>query len=115
MPVEATIALAGKPPVIPELDLNKTYLTLGQLKYLQAEGARTQAQTGLLQTQGAEALATLAGRQRVRLLSQPGVPPASAPAGQPLTSLRQPQPGGPPFDEATLAALPPGGSTPAVP
>ncbi len=114
MPVEATIALAGKPPVIPELDLNKTYLTLGQLKYLSAEAARTQAQTGLVETQGAEALDTLAGRRRVRLAGPPGAPDPAA-AGATLRSLGQPQASGPPFDEATLAGLPAGGSTPPPP
>src|SRR6266487_1065237 len=46
MPVDSRIALAGQPPVIPELDWNKTFLTLGQLKYLNAEAQALQAKTG---------------------------------------------------------------------
>jgi hypothetical protein len=109
MPVDSHIALAGKPPVIEPVDFAKTFLTLGQLKYLGAQAQKVQAEAALAQTHGAEALATLAGRQRVRAVS------GGAPAGLPLTSLRTPQPGGPPFDAATLGALPQGGSTGAMP
>ncbi len=105
MPVDATIALAGRPPVVPELDLAKTYLTLGQLKYLSAEAGRTAAQTGLVQTQGAAAQADLAASNRLR-----GVDPTG---GAPLSTLgTAPAAGGPPFAEGTLAALPAGGATP---
>ncbi len=113
MPVDSSIALAGKPPVLPEVDFNKTFLTLGQLKYLQSETARTEAQAALAGTQNTAALADLAEKNRVRdilarqRLTTLGTPPPlpAAPGAGPL--------GGPPFDEATLAALPQGGSTPA--
>jgi hypothetical protein len=36
MPTDPSIILAVKPPVIPQLDFNTTFKTLGQLKYLQA-------------------------------------------------------------------------------
>src|SRR5207244_2054953 len=86
----------------------KTFLTLGQLRYLQAEAARTEAQTGLLATQGQAALADLAASNRLRAVDPTG--------GGTLASLRtgaQPQPGGPPYDTPTLAALQQGESTPA--
>lgn len=108
MPVDASIALAGKPPVLPELDLNKTFLTLGQLKYLAA-------QTAVAQTAGADAAATLAAKQRVR-----GVPLA-ADAGAPLASIGQPAPGGMPGAGApvlpTDTTAPPasGANAPSVP
>src|SRR6267378_1992487 len=106
MPIDSSIALAGKPPVLPEVDFAKTYLTLGQLKYLQAEAARTEAQTGLLATQGQAAQADLAASNRLR-----AVDPTDT-----IASLRtgvQPPPGGPPYDTPTLAALQQGESTPA--
>src|SRR6267378_3072233 len=106
MPIDSSIALAGKPPVLPEVDFAKTYLTLGQLKYLQAEAARTEAQTGLLATQGQAAQADLAASNRLRAVDPTGT----------IASLRtapQPPPGGPPTDTPTLAALPQGGQTPA--
>jgi hypothetical protein len=111
MPVEATIALAGRPPVIEPFDVNKAFLTLSQMKYLNANAQKVQAEAGLVQTQGAEALATLSAKQRVRARMQAD----SAPPGGTLASLGQPQAGGPPFDAATLGALPLGGSTPAMP
>lgn len=109
MPVDSSIALAGKPPVLPEVDFNKTFLTLGQLKYLNSETARTQAGAALVETQGAAALADLAASNRLRAVD----PTGGTPAGQPLTSLRTGAvpTGGPPFDTPTLAALPQGGQT----
>src|SRR2546426_11784929 len=104
MPVDSRIALAGQPPVIPELDWNKTFLTLGQLKYLNAEAQALQAKTGREQ---ALFEGTRAGTGLLSSLRTPAAPapvPPGVQAGSP--------PGGPPFDEATLAALPQGGSTP---
>ena len=43
MPVDSSIALSGKPPVLPEVDVNKLFLTLSQMKYLNSETARTEA------------------------------------------------------------------------
>jgi len=99
MPTDPSIILAGKPPVIPELDLNSTFRTLGQLKYLQATTQAKEQEAARAQQLFEE---TGAGR---RLLSSLGTGPASAaPPAAPA--------GGPPFDDATLAALPQGGSTP---
>ena len=99
MPTDPSIMLAGKPPVIPELDLNSTFRTLGQLKALQATTQAKEQEAARAQALFDE---TGAGRG---LLSSLGTGPASAaPPAAPV--------GGPPFDEATLAALPQGGSTP---
>ncbi len=96
--INAQIALAGKPPVLPEFDPNKLFLTLGQLKYLSAETARTEAQAALAGTQNTQAQEELAASQRLRAI------PRTTPVA----------PGGPPFDDATLGALQQGESTPAV-
>ncbi len=119
--INAQIPLAGKPPVLPEFDPNKLFLTLGQLKYLNAETARTEAQAALAGTQGQAAQAAFAEQERVRAILARGTPQP----GQRLTTLGAPAPpppqpgavplGGPPVDEATLAALPQGGSTTAAP
>src|SRR5258706_10896261 len=88
-------------------------MTLGQLNYLSAEGARTQAQTGLLQTQGAAAQAALAEQERQRAVLARG----TAPAGDTLASLGtgpQPPPAAPDAAGAPPApGGPPGG--PAAP
>jgi hypothetical protein len=108
MPVEATIALAGKPPVIPELDVNKTFLTLGQLKYLSANALKVEAETGLAREEGARKQTvfqgnTAAGQYLADLGRTPLAP--GTPAGAPT--------GGPPFAAETLRPLQAGESTPA--
>jgi hypothetical protein len=100
MPTDPSIILAGKPPVIPPLDINKTFRTIGELRYLQA-GAQAKEQEAARAQELFEE--TGAGR---RLLSSLGTGPVSA-------APPAPPAGGPPFDEATLGALPQGGSTPA--
>ncbi len=118
MPVDSSIALAGKPPVLPEFDMAKTFLTLGQLKYLQSETLRTEAQAALAGTQGQAAAAVFAEQQHVRDILAGRTPEARRLAT--IGTPPQPQPGavamgGPPVDAVTQAALPQGGSTMAAP
>src|ERR1700704_679547 len=104
--INAQIALAGKPVTLPEVDFNKTFLTLGQLKYLQAESARTEAQTGLLATQGQAAQADLAETQTLRAGAARRLGTGGDPASGTIQSLRTGAvpAGAPPADPATLAA-----------
>jgi len=99
MPIDSSIALAGKPPVLPEVDWNKTFQTLSQMRSYNATARAKEEEAARTQTLFDE---TGAGRQ---LLSSLGTVPASPAAPAPAQ-------GGPPFDEATLAALPQGGSMP---
>jgi hypothetical protein len=106
MPIDPSIPLQGRPPVSAPVDFNSTFRTLAQLKYLDAttqaaqeEAARKQQ---LFQEQGA------AG-QYLSSLGHGAVPPQALMPPQPHPGAPS---GGPPFDEAPLAALPQGGSTP---
>src|SRR5712691_9652245 len=100
MAVDPSIALQIKPPVIEPVNFNDTFRTLSQMKYLQATTQAAEQEAARKQQAFDE---TGAGR---RLLGSLGTVPASAASPAPAT-------GGPPFDDATLAALPQGGSTPA--
>ena len=89
MPTDPSVILAGKPPVIPQLDLNQTFRTLGQLRYLQANTVAKEQEAARAQQLFEE---TGAGRGLLSSLGtpQPGTPatparPALAPIG-PLQS-----------------------------
>jgi hypothetical protein len=89
MPTDPSIILAGKPPVIPQLDVNQTFRTLGQLKYLQATTQAKEQEAARAQQLFDE---TGAGRGLLSSLRtpQPGTPatpgqPGLAPLG-PLQS-----------------------------
>lgn len=100
MPIDSSIALAGKPPVIAPVDVNATFRTLSQLKYQQAETQKVQEEAARTQSLFDEAGAF---RQRLSAL---GTVPVGGTAPVPAT-------GGPPFDAQTLGALAQGESTPA--
>jgi hypothetical protein len=89
MPIDSRIALQVKPPVIPELDLNTTFRTLGQLRSLHANARAKEQEAARAQTLFDE---TGAGRGLLSSLGtpQPGTPamparPGLAPIG-PLQS-----------------------------
>ncbi len=109
MPLDPTISLQGKPVAIETPDITKTFLTLGQLRYLNAEAARTQAQAQAAQaaearTQGLFTQQTAAGQLLSDLRSggpapaaapgspTPGLPPPATTGSAPVSPAQQPQP-----------------------
>src|SRR5689334_5594441 len=106
MPIDPSIALAGKPVDIKPVDWNNTFKTLAQMRYLGAE------------TQAAEEKATrdqaLFGEQGaagayLSSLGKGSAPTVSTPATQPQPAQTL---GGLPFDQATLGGLKQGEITP---
>jgi len=120
--IDPSIALAGRPLKLPDLDVPKTLLTLGQLRHLSVldQAAREEAarkQTAFDQT-GAQ------GAQYLRALTQGPLPPAQAPALAPPDGVQSTPaplempttspiyPAAAPPDAASSS--PPGGAPPAA-
>ena len=98
MPVDSQIPLQVRPPVIHELDLPRTFLTIAQYTRLAAESQATQAR---------------AAREQTVFDQRAGAGQYLRDLGRPAPVAAAPQPG-PAYSEADLAALPPGASTPPV-
>ena len=83
MPLDPQISLAIKPPAIETPDLSKTFLTLGQMRYLNAETARTQVQAQAAQDEAVRTQTVFGERGAAEgYLSSIGqAPPSPGPSG----------------------------------
>lgn len=101
MPLDPSISLQVKPPVIDTPDMSKTFLTLSQMKYLNAETARTQVQAQAAQETAAREQAKFAekGAEGQLLSSLSGGSPGVTTPAPPAMGLPQP---------ASTASAPPG-------
>lgn len=120
MPLSPEIALQGKPVQIDTPDITKTFLTLGQLKYLNAEAARTQVQAQAAQEAAAREQTKFAEKgAEGQLLSslgtgavQPGPPPGGSPPapGPAPQAARAPMDWTSPEGQAQIRAINPHGA-----